>query len=52
MNIASYNNEDGTYNYYGPAVIDPEVFDHDDSRPTIHLAYTGGDHFNVIVSQD
>ena len=52
VNIASYNNEDGTYHYYGPAVIDPEVFDHDDSRPTIHLAYTGGDHFNVIISQD
>ena len=51
VNIASYNNEDGTYHYYGPAVIDPEVFDHDDSRPTIHLAYTGGDHFNVIVTQ-
>ena len=23
VNIASYNNEDGTYHYYGPAVIDP-----------------------------
>ena len=51
VNIASYNNDDGSYHFFGPAVIDPEGFQHDNSRPTIYVVFSGGNHFNVTLSQ-
>ena len=39
LNIASYNSEDGTYHFFGPAVIDPKEFMADDSRPGVYLSF-------------
>ena len=52
VNIASYNNDNGSYHFFGPAVIDPEGFYHDNSRPTVYVVFSGSNHFNVTLSQD
>ena len=52
VNIASYNTDDGSYHVLGPGVIEPDTFPQDDSRPTIYIVFTGGNHFNVTLSQD
>ena len=52
VNIASYNTDEGSYHVLGPGVIEPDRFPQDDSRPTIYIVFTGGNHFNVTLSQD
>ena len=52
VNIASYNANDGSYHMLAPGVIEPDRFPQDDSRPTIYLLFSDGNHFNVTVSQD
>ena len=45
VNIASYNNEDGSYHILSPGVIEP-----DDARPSIYLVYSGWNHFSVTLT--
>ena len=51
-NVASFNTHDEHYHVLSPGVIDCEEYPQDDSRPTIYVAYTHGNHFNVVLSQD
>ena len=51
-NIASYNSDDKRYQVYSPGVIDYEAYGEDNSRPTLYLIFTDGNHFNVILSQE
>ena len=50
LNIASYNAEDGTYHFFGAAVIDPEEFTEDNSRPGVYLSFVKSSHNTSIVS--
>jgi hypothetical protein len=52
VNVASYNTEDERHHVLSPGVIDSERFPEDNSRPTIYIQFTGGNHFNVTLSQD
>ena len=38
LNIASYNVEDGTCHFFGPAVIDSKEFTEDNSRLGVYLS--------------
>ena len=52
VNVDSYNSENGSYHVLSPGVIDPNHFPEDNSQPTINIVFTGGNHFNIILSQD
>ena len=52
VNVASFNSDDEHYHVLSPRVIDCEKYPQDDSRPTIYVAFTHGNHFNVVLSQD
>ena len=52
VNIASYNNDDGSYHFFRLAMIDLEGFQHDNLRRTIYVVFSGGNHFNGTLSQD
>ena len=51
VNIASYNADDGSYQMLCPTILGPDI-PVDDARPTIYLAFTGSNHFQVVLSQD
>ena len=51
VNIASYNADDGSYQMLCPTILGPDI-PVDDARPTIYLAFTGSNHFQVVLSQN
>ena len=51
VNIASYNADDGSYQMLCPTTLGPHI-PVDYARPTIYLAFTGSNHFQVVLSQD
>ena len=51
VNIASYNADDGSYQMLCPTILGPDI-PVDDARSTIYLAFTGSNHFQVVLSQN
>ena len=49
VNIASYTLDDKRTQVYSPGVIDYEAYGEDNSRPTLCLIFTDGNHFNVML---
>ena len=47
VNIVSYNADDGSYQMYCPTILGPNI-PVDDAWPTIYLAFTGNNHFQVV----
>ena len=51
VNIASYKADDGSYQMLCPTILGPDI-PVDDALPTIYLAFTGSNYFQVVLSQD